>query len=890
MSLGMWPPHLRQPSAESEQKRQKILAAGRKLLQVCQQESSSSVPAKSKSKNKMKEGGNPKTNTAGDSTLPKGAAKNHGDPEPPPPLSTVRAAGVQSAIGPNNTDGMERHCQRLMLALHYSTRHNQQLYSELQQLKREKKDLQAQQGKEDEKKACVFKAAKADLEQHRLSIQMLTSENPSFQSALAPTQRVANESALEPEALTRYLQAAQQRVTELELQVSAVSTMQKETENNNTELMKALNLVQLQLQDKARSYEDLEDKNTKLHKRLKVLLTQKAYMRSRILRGQEALVEREELQRQLKHMTELVTALTVERDTFAEALRAESSAGKEKVQQLSEQVSRLREEREEGERRVRELENNLVELRAQLAGLQPPQPPTGPSEAEQQLQAQALQLQKELKSLQEQLRGQLEENQSLGLQNLEQRQRLGVLEKKAEAWDQHAEARLKRKAQEQETQRRRLELNRELQEEWAELQDAAQRLRAEKEELARLLRATQRGKTSLREKLRELVEEEEGAGGEEKAELQSQAAEALQELRDECLAQVQGATATREQHRASRRPPTSEQEALQQHLRTQRPLLEPLTPAQGRPERRAPGAREKVQDATRRDNARLRAQLSALAFASQGGGPSQEGDEGEEAPPPAGTAPEDGDNPPGVWGVPVEAPSAAERRKARLQARQARGGGPSQRAAQCPSAPERQAAPERGLQGLLGGWKRETPAPRKNLRGGLPEDLAGDKADAQRPVEDLQPRGSQPSRHRAAVEDTVVGYKEQRSVLEKRRQEKDESEGKRRRRRSRRSRRCAPQARARRARPLPPRSPPTPRAPSRRKSRRSSKSSKPCILTKSWGLALQRLRRPGPCGTPPRSPLGCCSLPSRPPKSPQAWGRDPASLSSTRLVERTHWE
>ncbi|XP_048198931.1 golgin subfamily A member 2-like [Perognathus longimembris pacificus] len=330
----------------------------------------------------MKEGGNPKTNTTGNSTLLKGVAKNHADPEPPPPLSTVRAARVQSVIGPNNTDGIERHCQCLMLALDYSRRHNQQLYSEIQQLKQEKKDLQHQQGKEHEKMDCVFKAVKADLEQHRLSIQMLASDKPSLQSSLAPTQQVANESALEQEALTSHLQAAQQRVTELELQLSAVSTMQKETENNNIELMKALNLVQLQLQQKARSYEDLEDKNTKLQGRLEVLLTQKADMRIQIHKCEEALVERAELQRQLNHMKELVTALKVERDTFAGELRAESSAGKEKVQQLSEQVSQLREEKELGVRQVWELKNNLVELRAQLAELQPPQPPTWPSEAE----------------------------------------------------------------------------------------------------------------------------------------------------------------------------------------------------------------------------------------------------------------------------------------------------------------------------------------------------------------------------------------------------------------------------------------------------------------------------------------------------------------------------
>ncbi|XP_048201712.1 golgin subfamily A member 2-like [Perognathus longimembris pacificus] len=736
-------------------------------------------------------------NTTGDCTLLKGAAKNHADPEPPPTLSTVRAAGVQSGTGPNNSDSMERHCQCLVLALDYSKRHNQQLYSEIQQLKQEKKDLQDQQGKEHEKKTCVFKAVKADLEQHRLSVQMLASEKPSLQSALAPTQRVANESALEQEALTSHLQAAQQRVTELKLQLSAVSTMQKETENNNTELMKALNHVKVQFQEKARSYEDLEDKNTKLHKRLEVLLTQKADMRIQIHKCQETLVEQAELQRQLNDMKELVTALKVEKDTFAEELRAESSAGKEKVQQLSEQVSQLREEKKQGERQVWELENNLVELRAQLAELQPPKPPTGPSEAEQQLQAQALQLQKELKSLEGQLHMQLKENQSLCLQNLEQRQRLRVLEKKAEERDQHAEAWLKifeMMEKEQKTKRRMLVRNQELKDELAQLQDAVQRLSAEKQELASLLRSEHQEKTNLREKLEEL-EEKEVPGGKEMAELKSQAAEDLQELRDKYLAQVQEVIATREQHRASGQQLTSKKEALKQHLLRQSHLLEQLNQEHGRHKLLAQMEREKFQDtlkcleATRRENAQLQAQLSTMAFLREGEGLSQEGDKGEEATPPTGTVPEDVDNLQSMWDFYMEALSIAECKKARLsrqlQEQQARCGCLSQLAAQCQRKLERQASfPKRWLQGLLGGWKQEIQTPKKNLHVCFPEDLA-DKVDTQSPVDALQHRCSQLSQHMATIEETIVFYKEQMNILEKLCQEKDKcvsqlSEGKRR--------------------------------------------------------------------------------------------------------------
>ncbi|XP_048199076.1 golgin subfamily A member 2-like [Perognathus longimembris pacificus] len=634
---------------------------------------------------------------------------------------------------------MERRYQVMVLTLDSSRTQNQQLYSEIQQLKHERKDLQDQQWKENEKMACMQKTLKAELEQHRLSIQMLASEKSDLQSALAPAQQVANESALEQEALTSHLQAAQQRVTKLDLELSAVSTMQ-ETENNNIELMKALNRVQLQLQEKARSYEDLEDENTKLQEKLEVLLTQKADMKIQIHKCQEALVEQAEMERQLNHMKELVTALKVERDTFAELLRAESSAGKEKVQQLLEQVSQLREEKELGVRQVWELENNLVELRAQLAELQLPQPPTGPSEAEQQLQAQALQLQKELKSLEEQLHMQLEENQSLGLQNLEQQQRLWTMEKKAEEWDPHAEARLKiveMMEKEQETKRRMLVRNQELKDELAQLQDAVQRLIAEKEELASLLCSEQQEKTSLQEKLEEL--EEKVAEGKEMAELESQVAEDLQELRDKYLAQVQEVIATHEQHRASHQQLTSEKETLQQHLLRQSHLLKQLKQEQVQHKLLAQMEREKFQDtlkcleATRRENAQLQAQLSALAFLKEGEGLSKEGDK--------------------------------ECKKARLsrqmQEQQAHCGCLSQLAAQCQRNLEHQ-----GLHGLLGGWKQKIQAPKMNLHICFPEDPAA-KVDAQSPVDDLQHCCSQLSQHMATNEETIVFYKEQMDALEK---------------------------------------------------------------------------------------------------------------------------
>ncbi|XP_012893035.1 PREDICTED: golgin subfamily A member 2-like [Dipodomys ordii] len=184
-------------------------------------------------------------------------------------------------------------------------------------------------------------------------------------------------------------------------------------------------------------------------------------MKMQIHNFQEALVEQAELESQLHNMKELVARLKVERDTFAEDLRLESSTGKEKVQQLL---------------------DKLVELREQLSELRPPQPPAGPAQAEQQLQ--------------------VEENQSLSLQNLEQQQWLWILEKKAEEWEQHAEDRrkiLETMEKEQETLKRTLVHNCKLKEELANLQDALQRLSAEKGELASILHTKQQEKTTCRE-------------------------------------------------------------------------------------------------------------------------------------------------------------------------------------------------------------------------------------------------------------------------------------------------------------------------------------------------------------------------------------------------------
>lgn len=105
---------------------------------------------------------------------------------------------------------------------------------------------------------------------------------------------------------------------------------------------------------------------------------------------------------------------------------------------------------------------------------QPQEPPAGPSEVEQRLQAEAEQLRKDLESLAGQLQAQVQDNEGLSRLNQEQEQRLLELEREAECWGQQAEQQkqiLEDMQNNRVTISRALSQNRELKEQLAELQD-----------------------------------------------------------------------------------------------------------------------------------------------------------------------------------------------------------------------------------------------------------------------------------------------------------------------------------------------------------------------------------------------------------------------------------
>ncbi|XP_069910924.1 golgin subfamily A member 2-like isoform X2 [Oryctolagus cuniculus] len=301
-----------------------------------------------------------------------------------------------------------------------------------------------------------------------------------------------------------YLTNKQLSNTIEELKQQNQETMEQ-AEKHTKELTKERDALKLLLYKNNKNNEDLKQQNSELQERLRVLMTEKKTLQ----------LGTEELQKKLE-MSEL----------------------------LLQQLCTLREEKQE-------LETTVVELKSQMA--EPPTPespasPMGPSEAEQQLQAQAEQLQKELESLAGQLQAQVQDNAGLSRLNQQQEQRLLQLEREVELWGSQAE---ERKQSDRVTISRVLLQNWELKEQLAELQDGFVRLAEQhiKNELAREL-------GQLQEKLGELKET---------MELKSQKAQGLHQQRDQCLFHLQ-------QHVAAYKQLHSEKKALHK----QNPIVQQL--------------------------------------------------------------------------------------------------------------------------------------------------------------------------------------------------------------------------------------------------------------------------------------------------------------------------
>ncbi|NP_001353175.2 golgin subfamily A member 2 isoform 3 [Homo sapiens] len=683
------------------------------------------------------------------------------------------------------------------------------------------KDLEKQQNQEitdqleEEKKECHQKqgALREQLQVHIQTIGILVSEKAELQTALAHTQHAARQKEGESEDLASRLQYSRRRVGELERALSAVSTQQKKADRYNKELTKERDALRLELYKNTQSNEDLKQEKSELEEKLRVLVTEKAGMQLNLeelqkklemtelllqqfssrceapdanQQLQQAMEERAQLEAHLGQVMESVRQLQMERDKYAENLKGESAMWRQRMQQMSEQVHTLREEKECSMSRVQELETSLAELRNQMAEPPPPEPPAGPSEVEQQLQAEAEHLRKELEGLAGQLQAQVQDNEGLSRLNREQEERLLELERAAELWGEQAEARrqiLETMQNDRTTISRALSQNRELKEQLAELQSGFVKLTNENMEITSALQSEQHVKRELGKKLGEL--QEKLSELKETVELKSQEAQSLQQQRDQYLGHLQ-------QYVAAYQQLTSEKEVLHNQLLLQTQLVDQLQQQEAQGKAVAEMARQELQETQERleaatqQNQQLRAQLSLMAHPGEGDGLDREEEEDEEeeeeeavaVPQPMPSIPEDLESREAMVAFFNSAVASAEEEQARL-----RGQLKEQRVrcrrlahllASAQKEPEAAApAPGTGGDSVCGETHRALQGAMEKLQSRFME-LMQEKADLKERVEELEHRCIQLSGETDTIGEYIALYQSQRAVLKERHREKEE--------------------------------------------------------------------------------------------------------------------
>lgn len=719
--------------------------------------------------------------------------------------SFVNGEGLASSA---NIKALESRYQELSLALDSSNLTNKQLSSEIEELKRQNQEIADQLEKEKQeykqKLAKEQGALREQLQVHIQTIGILVSEKTELQTALAHTQQAARQKTGEAEDLAGLLQSSQQRVGDLERTLCAVSTQQKQADRHNKELTKNRDALKLELYKNNKTNEDLKQENSELQEKLRVLVTDKEASKLRVEelqkklemselllqqfssqsetpdrkeQLQQALEERAQLETHVEQLKELLKQLQMERDQYAENLKEENAIWQQKMQQMSEQVCKLREEKEQSMGQVQELETSLAELRNQIAAPPPQEPPAGPSEEEQRLQAKAEQLQQELEVLTGQLRAQIQDNESLSRLNQEQGQRLLELEQEAERWGEQAEMRkqiLEDMQSDRTTISRALSQNRELKEQLAELQDSFVRLTNENMEITSTLQTEQYVKKELAKKLGQLQEKL----GElkETVELKSQEAQGLQQQRDQYLSYLQ-------QYVAAYQQLATDKEALQQQVLVHSQLMEQQQQEEVQSQEEAKKARQELQEtqglleAVSQQNQQLQAQLSLMALPGEGDGLDGEEVE-EEAPRPELSIPEDLGSREAMVEFFNTALASAEEERAQLRRELkqqklhcrhlAQLAAPSQRklAVETPApSPEGDSVPADTHQALQVAMDQ--------LQSRFTE-VMQENVDLKERVEELEHRCIQLSGETDTIGDYITLYQNQRAVLKERHREKEE--------------------------------------------------------------------------------------------------------------------
>uniref|UniRef100_A0A2I3LNF6 Golgin A2 n=1 Tax=Papio anubis TaxID=9555 RepID=A0A2I3LNF6_PAPAN len=723
--------------------------------------------------------------------------------------STTCVNGEGPASSANLKD-LESRYQQLAVALDSSYVTNKQLNITIEKLKQQNQEITDQL--EEEKKECHQKqgALREQLQVHIQTIGILVSEKAELQTALAHTQHAARQKEGESEDLASRLQYSRRRVGELERALSAVSTQQKKADRYNKELTKERDALRLELYKNTQNNEDLKQEKSELEEKLRVLVTEKAGMQLNLeelqkklemtelllqqfssrceapdanQQLQQAMEERAQLEAHLGQVMESVRQLQMERDKYAENLKGESAMWRQRMQQMSEQVHTLREEKECSMSRVQELETSLAELRNQMAEPPPPEPPAGPSEVEQQLQAEAEHLRKELESLAGQLQAQVQDNEGLSRLNREQEERLLELERAAELWGEQAEARrqiLETMQNDRTTISRALSQNRELKEQLAELQSGFVKLTNENMEITSALQSEQHVKRELGKKLGEL--QEKLSELKETVELKSQEAQSLQQQRDQYLGHLQQYVATYQQL-------TSEKEVLHNQLLLQTQLVDQLQQQEAQGKAVAEMARQELQEAQERleavtqQNQQLRSQLSLMAHPGEGDGLDREEEEEEEeeveaAPRPMPSIPEDLESREAMVAFFNSAVASAEEEQARLRGQLKEQRVRCRRLAHLLALAQKEpevAAPAPGTGGdsVCGETHRALQGAMEKLQSRFME-LMQEKADLKERVEELEHRCIQLSGETDTIGEYIALYQSQRAVLKERHREKEE--------------------------------------------------------------------------------------------------------------------
>ncbi|XP_007102469.1 golgin subfamily A member 2 isoform X2 [Physeter macrocephalus] len=718
--------------------------------------------------------------------------------------SYINGEGLASCTDIKN---LESRYQELSVALDSSNLTNKQLSSKIEQLKQENQEILdrlEKEKKEFEKKLVKEQGAlREQLQVHIQTIGILVSEKTELQTALAHTQQAARQKAGELEDLANRLRSSRQRVGELERTLSAVSTQQKQADRYNKELTKERDSLRLDLYKNNKSNEDLKQQTSELEEKLRVMEKEKAAMQlgmeelqkkmemSELLlqqfssqptadgsqQLQQALDEQARLETHVEQLKDSLKQLQAERDQYVVNMKEENAVWQQKMQQMLEQMGKLREEKECSMSQVQELETSLAKLRTEIAVPPPQKPPAGPSEVEQRLQAEAEQLQKELQSLARQLQAQVKDNESLSHLNQEQEQRLLELEQAAECWGKQAEERkqiLESMQSDRATISRALSQNRELKEQLAELQNGFVRLSNENMEITSALHSEQHVKEELAKKLGQLQEKL----GElkETVEVKSQEAQDLQQQRDQYLSHLQ-------QYVAAYQQLASEKEVLHKQALLQTQLMDQLQHEEVQGKVAVQMAHQELQEtqerleAANQQNRQLQARLNLVAVPGEGDGLDGE-EKDEEAPRRKLSVPEELDSRELLVAFFNSALASAEEEQARLRGQLKEEKLRCQRLAHL-AAPAQDGAEKEAPASGIGG--DSVPAETHQALQVAMDKLQGrftalmqEKVDLKERVEELEHRCIQLSGETDTIGEYIALYQSQRAVLKARHQEKEE--------------------------------------------------------------------------------------------------------------------